>query len=397
VIPVKTKPRTRPHRTVVPAAICHRRLPVYGLYRTLNMNHHPPAKTVSDEEASTPVSSLTTLGSSRSSVSAVSKGQDKPLCRFFVLHKGNCRYGAKCAYSHEIPDSLSLEDAKRFVPCPYFARGACRYGNRCQLMHTNPPTDSDAKQQARDISEADTAVEREELHTCGICLEDNPKRQFGLLSCCNHAFCFECLMEWRKEGSREVSGRRSCPTCRKHSDYVIPSKFFPKDEQDKQEIVQNYKNRMAPIPCKRFRKTMKLGSCPFGSECFYAHIDESGQNVKSQDKSMKTIAAERHRQYNQSRRWNRGFSIQSFEESEDDDADILLDFLQLLDLYGYPEVRNMDLSEVDSLAGFEQHQDDQDEDETHSSDYARHIRENFLEIMTVDFAGLDELDETWTL
>ncbi len=60
---------------------------------------------------------------------------DRPLCRFYVLHKGNCRHGKDCAYSHNLPEGVSWEQAKQLVPCPFFGQGNCRYGEHCQLRH----------------------------------------------------------------------------------------------------------------------------------------------------------------------------------------------------------------------------------------------------------------------
>lgn len=44
------------------------------------------------------------------------------------------------------------------------------------------------------------------VQICGICLtEDEVER--GKLDCCDHCFCFGCIMEWAKVESR-------CPTCK---------------------------------------------------------------------------------------------------------------------------------------------------------------------------------------
>ncbi|VFQ73379.1 unnamed protein product [Cuscuta campestris] len=43
---------------------------------------------------------------------------------------------------------------------------------------------------------------------CGICLSEEGKRRVrGTLNCCNHYFCFACIMEWSKVESR-------CPLCK---------------------------------------------------------------------------------------------------------------------------------------------------------------------------------------
>jgi E3 ubiquitin-protein ligase makorin len=106
-------------------------------------------------------------------------------------------------------------------------------------------------------------------------------------------------MEWRTEGSDEVSSRRVCPTCRKESDFVVPSHVHPTTEVEKGEILRNYKERLCMIPCRNFDGD--LGSCPFGSDCFYAHFDDDGKDIKSQDQTMQQLYQERQRHRNDRR------------------------------------------------------------------------------------------------
>lgn len=352
----------------------------------------------------TEVTHLTSLGKTKHPTSSSSSPQRPPLCRFFVLHRGNCRYGDdECAYSHELPDGVvSWEQAaKELVPCPFFARGDCKYGEYCQLRHDENDIDNDNDEVTdaeprgdlmmktckpcaevpsptstantavpADTSDTTTATHSADeevtttIITCGICLDDlqggestnsnrnktKNKKQFGLLSCCDHAFCFDCLMEWRKEGTQEAKDRRSCPTCRKHSDYVVPSRIFPSSKLQKERIVQEYKDRLAVIPCRRFRqqqqqqqqsnnnKRTMMGSCPFGSDCFYAHLNSRGEDVKALDRSMEELSRERQQaQEERRRRRQRDLLMMGLEASTVEDIDIMLSFLRLLDVYGIQE------------------------------------------------------------
>ncbi|EED90718.1 predicted protein [Thalassiosira pseudonana CCMP1335] len=208
----------------------------------------------------------------------------RPLCQFFV-RTGSCRNDSSCRWSHNI-GSLSRDEALKTIPCPHFAKGCCRFGDNCELKHDEADISSICGEAA---SENDDAI-------CNICLE-NPtklKRQFGILSCCNHVFCHKCLMEWRTEGSEEVSSRRVCPTCRETSDYVVPSYVLAKNDTEKQQIIRTYKERLAAIPCRKFDGI--LGSCAFGKDCFYQHLDGDGKDVKSHDKTMQELYEERERQ-----------------------------------------------------------------------------------------------------
>jgi E3 ubiquitin-protein ligase makorin len=101
-------------------------------------------------------------------------------------------------------------------------------------------------------------------------------------------------MEWRKEGSIDVASRRVCPTCRKSSDYVVPSNYMPANETEKERLLREYQVRCSAIPCKNF-ELGRLGSCPFGSDCFYAHASRSGNDIKARDKSMQQLYEMRQR------------------------------------------------------------------------------------------------------
>eukprot|EP00584_Thalassiosira_punctigera_P024928 CAMPEP_0172557356 /NCGR_PEP_ID=MMETSP1067-20121228/72796_1 /TAXON_ID=265564 ORGANISM="Thalassiosira punctigera, Strain Tpunct2005C2" /NCGR_SAMPLE_ID=MMETSP1067 /ASSEMBLY_ACC=CAM_ASM_000444 /LENGTH=248 /DNA_ID=CAMNT_0013346417 /DNA_START=177 /DNA_END=923 /DNA_ORIENTATION=+ len=174
---------------------------------------------------------------------------------------------------------MTRGEALKTIPCPFFATGSCRYGEYCELKHD-------------EVKENDDAV-------CGICLENVPslKRNFGILSCCLHTFCHSCLMEWRTEGSNEVTSRRVCPTCRKTSDFVVPSLVMPANDEERDQILQNYKTKLSTIPCKNF-EVGQLGSCSFGSDCFYAHLDRKGKDIKQRDKTMNQLYEERQRHRN---------------------------------------------------------------------------------------------------
>mmetsp|Transcript_64064 Transcript_64064/g.184118 ORF Transcript_64064/g.184118 Transcript_64064/m.184118 type:complete len:381 (-) Transcript_64064:107-1249(-) len=285
-----------------------------------------------------------------------------PLCRFYVMNRGSCRHGDNCAFSHKIPAEMSWDEAKKLVPCPFFAKGTCKYGDYCKLNH-DPQVFAE---------KAPAPAVEESSKTCGICLDDidsTSNRKFGLLSCCGHAFCHPCLMAWRKEGSPDACDRRSCPTCRKHSDYVVPSEHFPADAKEKEEIVQAYKDKLSVIPCRRFSATRELGSCPFGSDCFYAHLNSGGEDVKDQDKTMAQLREEKQEQQRErmarTRREITGDIIaeymiaMDFEQRADLGMEaMVMDFLRLVDVYGFDGARAIFMSDDEE----EEEEEDFDED-----------------------------------
>lgn len=102
-------------------------------------------------------------------------------------------------------------------------------------------------------------------------------RRFGLLSDCNHPFCLGCIRAWRGSGDQVRTMVRACPSCRVESHFVIPSDRMVVDVHRKECLIDQYKSRLGAIPCRHFNRGR--GACPFGSSCFYAHVDEDGNEV----------------------------------------------------------------------------------------------------------------------
>ncbi|KAL3779327.1 hypothetical protein ACHAW5_007360 [Stephanodiscus triporus] len=233
--------------------------------------------------------------SSSSSSSSPRPPPARPFCRFF-FQSGRCRNGESCRFSHvDASGSLSREEVLRTIPCPHFASGTCRYGDRCELRHRRSAADECGGGTKGGYGEEEDDDDDDQARVCGICLE--PPRSYGVLSCCDHSFCYPCLMEWRKEGSSDVSSRRVCPTCRRSSDYVVPSSYLPTSVDEKERVLRDYRVRCSSVPCKNF-EFGKLGSCPFGRDCFYAHSGRNGADIKSRDKSMQELYEIRQRDRN---------------------------------------------------------------------------------------------------
>ncbi|KAG6468109.1 hypothetical protein ZIOFF_072677 [Zingiber officinale] len=55
---------------------------------------------------------------------------------------------------------------------------------------------------------AEEEEEEEEEQTCGICFSGSGRSVRGRIDCCDHYFCFVCIMEWAKIESR-------CPLCKR--------------------------------------------------------------------------------------------------------------------------------------------------------------------------------------
>ncbi|CAN6447949.1 unnamed protein product [Victoria cruziana] len=57
------------------------------------------------------------------------------------------------------------------------------------------------------IETGEDNAEGNSLFICGICLSEDGKANRGVIDCCDHYFCFVCIMEWAKVESR-------CPMCK---------------------------------------------------------------------------------------------------------------------------------------------------------------------------------------
>jgi hypothetical protein len=170
------------------------------------------------------------------------------------------------------------------------------------------------------------------------------RKKFGLLTGCNHVFCVECLRQWRKEQKKAVSELsafmagsqthetssservRACPTCRQVSDFIVPSDRFCVGAV-KAQVVAAYKARLSVLKCKRFNG--KMGSCPFGRDCFYAHM-RRGKDVKQNDKSKKEIweIQQQRQNRNRQRQYNyeelNFFEFSRFASSLHEEVDVTL-------------------------------------------------------------------------
>ncbi|KAM9582295.1 E3 ubiquitin-protein ligase makorin-1 isoform 1-T1 [Guaruba guarouba] len=207
--------------------------------------------------------------------------------------------------------------------CPYAAVGECRYGENCVYIHGDVcdmcglqvlhPVD--AAQRSEHIKscieahekdmELSFAVQRSKDMVCGICMEvvyekANPsERRFGILSNCSHAYCLKCIRKWRSAKQFESKIIKSCPECRITSNFVIPSEYWVEEKEEKQKLIQKYKEAMSNKPCRYFDEGR--GSCPFGGNCFYKHAYPDGRREEPQRPKVGTSS--RFRAQRRNRFW----------------------------------------------------------------------------------------------
>ncbi|CAJ0918534.1 unnamed protein product, partial [Mesorhabditis belari] len=58
-------------------------------------------------------------------------------------------------------------------------------------------------------------------------------KQFKHEKGCTHCFCLKCIRNWRKKQEFETDVTRSCPECRVHSNFVIPSVVWLEEPEEK--------------------------------------------------------------------------------------------------------------------------------------------------------------------
>jgi E3 ubiquitin-protein ligase makorin len=188
-------------------------------------------------------------------------GMGMPLCRYAA--RGQCVRGESCTYLHgDICDMCGLQ---ALHPTNALQREA--HVRACVDAHE------------RDM-ELSFAVQRSMDKVCGICMEvvyekaDPRDRRFGILFRCNHTYCLRCIRTWRSGTQFENRISKSCPQCRVSSGFVIPSEFWVEGVEEKEKLIQQYKDGMRNKACRYFAEGR--GRCPFGQFCFYKHAYPEG-------------------------------------------------------------------------------------------------------------------------
>lgn len=93
-------------------------------------------------------------------------------------------------------------------------------------------------------------------------------KRFGLLSNCDHVFCFECITTWRKTKNSSEVDTKNCPECRSPSDYVMPSTRYATGDY-KTHLFDRFKSSRKLILC-RFEKN-GYNNCRNESSCLFKH------------------------------------------------------------------------------------------------------------------------------
>lgn len=229
--------------------------------------------------------------------------------------------------------------------CPYAAVGECRYGLNCAYLHGDVcdmcglqvlhPTDNaqrsehtkaciEAHEKDMEIS---FAIQRSKDMMCGVCMEvvfekANPsERRFGILSNCSHCYCLKCIRKWRSAKQFESKIIKSCPECRITSNFVIPSEYWVEDKEDKQKLIQKYKDGMGSKACRYFDEGR--GTCPFGSNCFYKHAFPDGRLEEPQPQRRNAGSNGRNRGSRRTPLWDLFDERESTDSFDNEDEEMV--------------------------------------------------------------------------
>lgn len=206
-------------------------------------------------------------------------------CRFFL--QGRCAFGTACRFRHAAPAGAApaarrprQQEPAAPPPWPEQNDQFQEHLERCGVQPVASYTwggEAEAASPPQAPGRGSNPSFDLEDPECGICFESIRKKgeRFGILESCDHAFCLTCIRSWRKQ--REQQDRhnlRLCPVCRNESFFIVPSSDVFLDPEEKRKAIEQYKVEMTRIPCKLF--DYGRGSCPFGSSCFYAHLNPDG-------------------------------------------------------------------------------------------------------------------------
>lgn len=81
---------------------------------------------------------------------------------------------------------------------------------------------------------------------------------------------------WRSTNEADIdTALRTCPVCRQTCFFVTPSSVWPSTPEEKADIVDGYKSKLKATDCMHFN--YGDGTCPFGTSCFYRHVNRNGE------------------------------------------------------------------------------------------------------------------------
>ncbi|XP_076596593.1 makorin, ring finger protein, 4 isoform X2 [Chaetodon auriga] len=156
------------------------------------------------------------------------------------------------------------------------AQACAHSGRNEQETSSNETTEDATAAAAAAASSAQGTVEallQSKNVICGICMDkvyekkDPRNHVFGILPNCNHSFCLQCIMTWRKTKDLGPDVVKTCPQCRVRSAFYVPNKYWV-EGQAKESLIAAFKEKFSKKSCSYYAR---YKYCPFKTECLYRH------------------------------------------------------------------------------------------------------------------------------
>ncbi|XP_047449269.1 makorin, ring finger protein, 4 [Mugil cephalus] len=154
--------------------------------------------------------------------------------------------------------------------------GACQGRNEEAIPSSDAPEDgasaAAASSTQSQVEEMEAFIQSKDV-TCGICMDtvyektDPRNRVFAILPNCNHSFCLQCIMTWRKTKDLGPDVVKTCPQCRVRSPFYVPHKYWVQGEA-KTSVIAAFKDKFGKKCCGYYAR---YRWCPFKTECLYRH------------------------------------------------------------------------------------------------------------------------------
>lgn len=135
-------------------------------------------------------------------------------------------------------------------------------------------------------------------NVCELCHCDveSQKRLYGVLDNCDHVFCYECVVSWKRSKYNNAESE-SCPVCKVRSSFITPSKHWFENKDEKHRIIKKHRNHLKTLPCRYY---LRHGFCRYSDRCFYDH-HEAAKQYKQQHRHSRSRERERDRDHYSSR------------------------------------------------------------------------------------------------
>ncbi|XP_029361299.1 makorin, ring finger protein, 4 [Echeneis naucrates] len=176
------------------------------------------------------------------------------------------------SHDTETPSTTSLQSIQSSGVAQ---AGACDCRSYQQMSSAETMEDGAAAASSSthgEVEEMDALLQSKNV-TCGICMDkvyektDPRHHVFGILPNCNHSFCLQCIMTWRKTKDLGLDVVKTCPQCRARSAFYVPNKYWV-EGQAKESVIAAFKEKCSKKSCSYYARHR---CCPFKKECLYRH------------------------------------------------------------------------------------------------------------------------------